>query len=127
MHSDTRSPLGLKIAAFGGLFFLLAPIALIFLYAFSTEEKSFQWPPPGFTTKWIGVTLGRSDVWEAMGLSVKVAAISTLLALILGTLTAAAVARSARRRTMTAIGTALDREDGIAAIEQRLRAEAKKK
>ncbi|WP_417244532.1 ABC transporter permease [Celeribacter sp.] len=94
MHSDTRSPLGLKLAAFGGLFFLLAPIALIFLYAFSTEEKSFQWPPPGFTTKWIGVTLGRADVWDAMALSLKVAAISTLLALILGTLTAAAVARS---------------------------------
>ncbi len=94
MHSDTRAPLGLKLAAIGGLFFLLAPIALIFLYAFSTEEKSFQWPPPGFTTQWIGVTLNRPDVWEALGLSLKVAAISTTLALILGTLTAAAVARS---------------------------------
>ena len=94
MHSDTRSPLGLRLAAIGGLFFLLAPIALIFLYAFSTEEKSFQWPPPGFTTHWIGVTLNRPDVWEALALSLRVAAISTTLALILGTLTAAAVARS---------------------------------
>ena len=94
MHSETRAPLALKLSAAAGLVFLLAPIALIFLYAFSTEEKSFQWPPPGFTLKWLGVTLGRGDVWEALGLSVKVAAISTAIALIMGTLTAAAVARS---------------------------------
>ena len=50
MHSD-RAPLPLRLAAIGGLVFLLAPIALIFVYAFTTEEKSFQWPPPGFTLK----------------------------------------------------------------------------
>ena len=94
MHSDTRAPLPLKLAAAGGLFFLLAPIALIFVYAFTTEEKSFQWPPPGFTLKWLGVTLNRPDVWEALFLSLRVAAISTVIALVLGTLTAAAVARS---------------------------------
>ncbi|MBW0157650.1 ABC transporter permease [Sedimentimonas flavescens] len=94
MHSDNRAPLPLKLAAAGGLFFLLAPIALIFVYAFTTEEKSFQWPPPGFTLKWIGVTLNRPDVWEALFLSLRVAAISTVIALALGTLTAAAVARS---------------------------------
>lgn len=93
MRSD-RAPMGLKIAAGLGLLFLHIPILLIFVYAFTTEEKSFQWPPPGLTTKWFAVTLGRSDVWQAMGLSLKVAAISTGLALILGTLTAAAVSRS---------------------------------
>lgn len=93
MRSD-RAPLGLKIAAGLGLLFLHVPILLIFVYAFTTEEKSFQWPPPGLTTKWFAVTLGRSDVWEAMALSLKVAAISTVIALILGTLTAAAVSRS---------------------------------
>lgn len=94
MHSDTKAPLALKLAAIGGLIFLLAPIALIFLYAFTTEEKSYQFPPPGLTLKWIGVTMGRDDVWQALGLSLKVAAIATVLAMILGTLTAAAVARS---------------------------------
>lgn len=94
MHSDTKAPLALKLSAIGGLIFLLAPIALIFLYAFTTEEKSYQFPPPGLTTKWLGVTLGRGDVWQALGLSLKVAAISTSIALVLGTLTAAAVARS---------------------------------
>lgn len=94
MHSDTRAPLALKLSAIGGLIFLLAPIALIFLYAFTTEEKSYQFPPPGLTLKWIGVTMGRDDVWQALGLSLKVAAIATVLAMVLGTLTAAAVARS---------------------------------
>ena len=92
MRSD--APMTLRLAALGGLVFLLAPIALIFLYAFTTEEKSYQFPPPGLTLKWIGVTMGRDDVWQALGLSLKVAAIATVLAMVLGTLTAAAVARS---------------------------------
>ena len=92
-HSQS-APLGLKIAAVAGLLFLHLPIALIFVYAFTTEEKSYQWPPPGFTLKWLGVTWERSDVWEALTLSVQVATISTLVALVLGTLCAAAVSRS---------------------------------
>jgi putative spermidine/putrescine transport system permease protein len=93
MRSD-RAPLGLKIAAFAGLAFLHLPILLIFVYAFTTEDKSYQWPPPGFTTQWFGVTWNRPDVWEALSLSLKVAAISTCVALILGTLAAAAVSRA---------------------------------
>ena len=93
MHSD-RASLRLKIAAAVGLAFMHLPILLIFVYAFTTEEKSYQWPPPGFTLKWLGVTWNRPDVWEALALSLRVAAISTLIALILGTLCAAAVART---------------------------------
>ncbi|MGR3801999.1 ABC transporter permease [Marinibacterium profundimaris] len=93
MHSD-RAPLTLKLAAAGGLLFLHLPILLIFVYAFTTEEKSFAWPPPGLTLKWFAVTWHRPDVWEALALSVRVAAISTVLALILGTLCAAAVSRT---------------------------------
>jgi putative spermidine/putrescine transport system permease protein len=94
MRSD-RAPLGLRIAAFAGLAFLHLPILLIFVYAFTTEDKSYQWPPPGFTTQWFGVTWNRPDVWSALSLSLKVAAISTCIALILGTLAAAAVSRAA--------------------------------
>lgn len=90
----SKAPLALRFAALGGLVFLLAPIALIFLYAFTTEEKSYQFPPPGLTLQWLAVTAGRADVWAALGLSLKVAAISTAIALVLGTLTAAAVSRS---------------------------------
>ena len=89
-----RAPLALRLAAIAGLLFLHLPILLIFVYAFTTEEKSYQWPPPGFTLKWFGVTWNRPDVWEALALSLKVAAISTAIALVLGTLCAAAVSRS---------------------------------
>ncbi|QDY99010.1 ABC transporter permease [Nitratireductor mangrovi] len=96
MRSDRNAsaPLGLKIAAAAGLLFLHLPILLIFVYAFTTEDKSYQWPPPGFTTRWFAVTWNRPDVWQALSLSVKVAAISTVIALVLGTLCAAAVSRS---------------------------------
>ncbi len=93
MHSD-RAPLGLKLAAAFGLAFMHLPILLIFVYAFTTEDKSYQWPPPGFTLKWFAVTWERPDVWEAMQLSLKVASISTVIALVLGTLCAAAVSRT---------------------------------
>jgi putative spermidine/putrescine transport system permease protein len=92
--SDARAPLWLKVAAVAGLLFLHLPILLIFVYAFTTEDRSYQWPPPGFTLQWFGVAWNRADVWEAMGLSLKVAAISTAVALVLGTLCAAAVART---------------------------------
>jgi putative spermidine/putrescine transport system permease protein len=96
MRSD-RAPWPLKLAAFAGLAFLHLPILLIFAYAFTTEETSYQWPPPGLTLQWFGVTWGRADVWSALSLSLKVAAISTCLALILGTLAAAAVSRAVFR------------------------------
>ncbi|MET0600156.1 MAG: ABC transporter permease [Mesorhizobium sp.] len=96
MRSDSpeRAPLGIKLAAAAGLAFLHLPILLIFVYAFTTEEKSYQWPPPGFTTAWLGVAWSRPDVWQALALSVRVAAVSTSIALVLGTLAAAAVSGS---------------------------------
>ena len=52
-----------SIAALGGLLFLHVPLLLIFLYAFTTEEKSFQFPPPGYTLKWFAVAWDRQDIW----------------------------------------------------------------
>ncbi|MFO1349489.1 MAG: ABC transporter permease [Gammaproteobacteria bacterium] len=90
----SEASLGLELAAYGGLLFLHVPLLLILLYAFTTEDKSYQFPPPGLTLKWFAVAWARQDIWDALALSVKVAAISTLIALILGTLAAAAIARS---------------------------------
>ncbi|GIK98194.1 MAG: spermidine/putrescine ABC transporter permease [Alphaproteobacteria bacterium] len=86
--------LGVKVAAIAGLLFLHVPLALILLYAFSTEEKSFVFPPPGFTLKWFAVAWERDDIWRALGLSIRVALMSTALALVLGTLAAAALYRT---------------------------------
>jgi len=89
-----RPPRALSIAAIAGLLFLHVPLLLIFVYAFTTEEKSYQFPPPGFTTKWFAVVWERQDIWNAMWLSVKVASVATLIALVLGTCAAAAVSRA---------------------------------
>ena len=84
----------LKYAAIGGLLFLHFPILFIFLYAFTSESKSYQFPPPGLTLKWFEVTLNRPDVWRAIQLSLEVAGLATLAAMVLGTLAAGAIARS---------------------------------
>jgi putative spermidine/putrescine transport system permease protein len=89
-----RAPFALKLAAGAGLLFLHVPLAFIILYAFTSEERSYEFPPPGYTTQWFAVTWGRQDVWDALGLSIRVAALSTAMALVLGTLAAAALART---------------------------------
>ncbi|MCU0813769.1 MAG: ABC transporter permease [Burkholderiaceae bacterium] len=93
MRSD-RAPWGLKIAAGAVIAFLHVPLALIVLYAFSAEDKSYVFPPPALTTQWFAVAWGREDVWAAIKLSMQVAAVSTLVALVLGTLAAGALART---------------------------------
>jgi putative spermidine/putrescine transport system permease protein len=85
--------MGLKLAAWGGLLFLHFPILIIFIYAFNTESAGFSFPPQGFTLKWFSLTFARPDVLEAITLSLQVAAIATLVALLLGTLAAAALWR----------------------------------
>ena len=90
MHSD-RASFPLKIGAALGLLFLHLPIVIIFLYAFTTEERSYAFPPPGLTLEWFAVAWERQDIWEAMTLSLKVAAWATALAMILGTLAAGAM------------------------------------
>ncbi len=92
-HGSQPSGL-LKYAAIGGLLFLHFPILFIFLYAFTSESKSYQFPPPGLTLKWFEVTLNRPDVWRAIKLSLEVAGLATLAAMVLGTLAAGAIARS---------------------------------
>jgi len=96
MRSDhsRRAPWPLSITAVGGLLFLHLPLALIILYSFTTEEKSYQFPPPGYTLRWFSVVWGRIDIWNALLLSLQVAVFATLLALILGTAAAAALARA---------------------------------
>ena len=84
----------LPAAAWAVVLFLHIPLALIILYAFSAEDKSYVFPPPALTTRWFGVAWQRQDVWDAIQLSFEVAACSTAIALVLGTLAAAALARA---------------------------------
>jgi len=91
---SNRAPWSLKIAAFGALIFLHFPLLIILLYAFTTEESSFRFPPPGLTTQWFGKLFERQDFWDALGLSLQVATIATSIAMLLGTLIALALYRT---------------------------------
>lgn len=84
---------GQKLAAAAGLLFLHAPVWVIVLYAFTTEDRTYQFPPPGLTLHWFEVAFAREDIWAAMRLSLMVAAVATALAILLGTLAAFAMAR----------------------------------
>ena len=94
MRSRDGSGWPLRLGAGATILFLHVPLAFIVLYAFSTDAKTFVFPPPGLTTKWFGIAFEREDIRAALLLSLKVAAMSTLVAMVLGTLAAAAVWRS---------------------------------
>lgn len=85
MPSSPRH-LTLKFGAFAGLAFLLMPLLVVALYAFTTDQVAFTFPPPGLTTRWFGQLFEQRDFWNAFGLSLRVAAVATSIALVLGTL-----------------------------------------
>ena len=88
-----RASPGQKLAAFAGLAFMHFPVLIIILYAFTTEDRTYQFPPPGLTLRWFEVAFARSDIWAALRLSLTVASAATALALFLGTLAAFALVR----------------------------------
>jgi putative spermidine/putrescine transport system permease protein len=91
---ERRSPIALRVAAAAGLLFLHLPILLIVGYAFSTDDKTYRFPIPGFTLHWFAAAWEREDVWAALRLSLEVASMATGMALVLGTMAAAALHRS---------------------------------
>ncbi len=94
MHSE-RAPWYLRLATWGGVIFLHFPLLIIAIYAFNTEDAAFSFPPQGLTLRWFSEAAGRSDILQAVTLSLKIAALSTAIALVLGTLAAGALRRSA--------------------------------
>jgi putative spermidine/putrescine transport system permease protein len=97
MRSDAthrRASLSLTVAAWAAIAFLHIPFLIVILYAFTIEEAAFTFPPPGLTLEWFSVAWGRDDMWQALFLSIRVALLATLAALVLGTLAAAAVYRT---------------------------------
>ncbi len=75
-----------------GLAFIYVPLILVVINSFNTNT-SFAWPPAGFTTSWWSKAAVNEGVRDAIGRSLLVATIATLIALVLGSLAAAAIAR----------------------------------
>ncbi|MGH2766116.1 MAG: ABC transporter permease [Actinomycetota bacterium] len=89
-----RAGLGLRVTVWATIVFLYFPLFIVALYAFTPEEASFGFPPPGLTTRWFGVAARNPDIWSSLRLSLTVAVVATGMAILLGSLLAAAVYRS---------------------------------
>ncbi|MBT9291605.1 ABC transporter permease [Prosthecodimorpha staleyi] len=85
--------LAMGLVAFVALVLLVAPTAVVIIVSF-TSGFSLRFPPPGYSLRWYGELL---DAWQlhfaAMN-SLKVAAWTTGLSVVLGTMAALAIARS---------------------------------
>jgi putative spermidine/putrescine transport system permease protein len=83
---------GLALWALLVVLFLWVPLLIILVYAFNTSNIQ-SWPIPGFTLKWFRVAWEDEEARTALLLSLKAAFAATAVALVLGTMVAAAVSR----------------------------------
>ena len=74
------------------LAFIYIPLVVIGIYAFN-KGITLKWPPESLSTKWFGEAIDNQGARDALLNSLKVGAIATGIALVLGTLASMAVAR----------------------------------
>jgi len=90
---NTRSTkISLAVCSLLVIAFLWIPLVIIGLYAFNKSNIQ-GWPISSWTLHWFSVTWHNAEARAAFWLSVKVALVTTGIALALGTMAAAAVAR----------------------------------
>jgi putative spermidine/putrescine transport system permease protein len=74
------------------LFFLLAPIAIIFVFALNPTPY-IEFPPVGISLRWFEKFFASSQFMSSLYLSLKVAALTTICATVVGASAALAIAR----------------------------------
>ena len=89
----------LKGSLAAGLLFLYIPLFILVIYSFNDSKLVTVWG--GFSTKWYGVLMDNDVILNAAWLSIKLAAMSSLAAVVLGTLAAYALARIKRFKGST--------------------------
>jgi len=78
------------------LFFLIFPTAIVLLTSF-TSTQSLRFPPSGYSLRWYAALIDAYQMQQAALNSLKVAAASTVLCVLLGTAGALAIGRSTAR------------------------------
>jgi spermidine/putrescine transport system permease protein len=68
------------------LFYLYAPLITLMAFSFNDSKRNIVWR--GFTWKWYQITFADADLIAAFGNSLTIAAVSTLVSVILGAMTA---------------------------------------
>ncbi|RJF77231.1 ABC transporter permease subunit [Azospirillum cavernae] len=92
----------LSWALWFGYAFLYVPIVLLITYSFNESRLVTVWG--GFSTKWYGELLNNEALLAATALSLRVAAVSATLSVILGTCAGMAMSRFGRFRGRTLFG-----------------------
>ncbi|MGI5490593.1 ABC transporter permease [Microtetraspora malaysiensis] len=75
-----------------GLGVVYVPLGVVVLNSFNSD-RTFGWPPPGFTLQWWGAAWRSTGVRDALWTSVQAGLGATAIALVLGTMAAFAVQR----------------------------------
>jgi putative spermidine/putrescine transport system permease protein len=83
---------GLKAFMALGLAFVYVPLLVVLISSFNTD-RTFGWPPSGFTFEWWSRAWNNPGAREALATSVKAGLGATAVALVLGTMASFAVAR----------------------------------
>ena len=83
------------IVIYAGLaiIYMLVPVIVIAVFSFNDPAGKFNFTWQGFTTQYWGDAFSLSELNEALGLSLQLAAASTLISTILGTMIALALVR----------------------------------
>ena len=92
MTFSRRSRYLLRLGVGVTLAFIYIPLIVIAIYAFN-GGTTLEWPPPSLTFHWFGKAVQNQGVRDAFVTSIKVGAVATTIALVLGTLASLAVAR----------------------------------
>lgn len=92
MQISTKAKFGFGLFTMFGFAFIYLPLVVVVINSFNSSN-SLSWPPKGFSTQWWVKMFANEGVRSAVVTSAIVALIATLIALILGTLAAAALTR----------------------------------
>jgi len=92
MRLSRKSQNLLRLGVGVTLAFIYIPLIVIAIYAFN-GSTTLEWPPESLTLHWFSRAFNSQGARDALVTSLKVGALATLIALVLGTLASLAVAR----------------------------------
>ncbi|MGI5159511.1 ABC transporter permease [Microbispora sp. CA-102843] len=92
MNLSRTSRTLLRAALVAGLAVIYVPLAVVLLNSFNSD-RTFSWPPAGFTLRWWSAAWDSAGLRDALWTSVQAGLGATAIALVLGTMAAFAVQR----------------------------------
>jgi putative spermidine/putrescine transport system permease protein len=93
VNRDGRLKAALRVFTGLVLVIVYTPLVLVIVNSFNVD-RTFTWPPPGYTLHWWDVAVHSRGARDALLTSIEVALLATVIALTLGTLAALALGRT---------------------------------